>query len=195
MLATEMPNWSWASSSPVNPPTPSVIFRWPAAVLAADRNGDGDAGDGGETTAPSTVTATVVEPVMLFDKAILSAATGLDAGDTVQYRITFSNTGGSTAHDLLLADTLPAGLTIQSIGPVTVAGGSTVDTAVSGVGTGSLSGEFTVPVGGSVTVDYKAILGNTVTPGTNYTNDAVISWTSLDGVDSEERTGVEFAPA
>ena len=129
-------------------PAAATIFNNTASLTYTD-------GTSGSTvvtdpTAPGPVS--VVEPIMTLTKTALTATTGLDAGDTIQYQVVFSNSGTSTAHDLMFSDTLPSGLTVQSINNVTPAGGATIDIAVSGVGTGALSGEFTVPAGGSVTV-------------------------------------------
>ncbi len=150
------------------------------------------------TNGPSTVTdptapgpITVVEPVLTFNKAALTATTGLDAGDTIQFSITFTNTGTSTAHDVLLNDLLPSGLLISSIDSTVLGGGATTDTAAAGVGMGSLAGEYTVPVGGSVVVTYTVTLQNSVTPGTNYANSATLTWSSINGVDNNERTGTD----
>lgn len=172
----------------------AVGARVNSAVVSADLDGDGNHTDPGETTGPETVTATIVEPVMSLVKAAVGAPASLanlDAGDTVQYTLTFENTGSSTAHDLLLTDTLPAGMTVQSIDSVVVTGGAIEDVAAAGTGTVNLSGEYTVPVGGKVVVTYTVVLDNTVTPGTNYTNGAQIVWTSLDGIDANERDGAD----
>lgn len=142
-----------------------------------------------DPTAPGPIT--VVEPVMEFSKTALTPVSGLDAGDTVQYQITFTNTGTSTAHDVTLRDQLPAGLIITSIDAVNVSNGATTDVAIAGVAGDLLTGEFTVPVGGTVTITYTVTLQNSVTPDTSYTNEASIVWSSLDGPSIHERDGAD----
>jgi len=177
------------NSQDTNPPTgAATTFSNTASLQYTDgTNGSTTVND---PTVPGDIE--VVEPVLTFDKSALTPTTGLDAGDTIQYQITFENTGTSTAHDVVLSDSLPAGLTVQSIDSVAFTNSTgSEDVAVSGVGTGSLNGEFTVPVGETVTVTYTVVLDNTVTPGTDYTNDASITWSSLDGASANERDGDE----
>ena len=127
------------------------------------------------------VNITVVEPVLTLDKQALGTTTGLDAGDTVQFRIVITNTGTATAHETLLSDALPAGLLITSIDSTTSASGASIDTATGGTGTAALSGEYTIPVGGSITILYTATLQSAVTPNTSYTNTATVTFSSVDG--------------
>jgi|GEM_PF-711832 len=173
----------------VNSPGTATTFSNTATLVYTD-------GTTGTTTitdptAPGPIT--VVEPVLTFDKTIASTSTGsttdLDAGDTVTYQVTFTNNGTATAHDVALSDLLPAGLLITSINAPTLGGGATMDTALAGLGTTSLTGEFTVPIGGSVTFTYVATIQNSITPGTSFANSAKITWTSIDGTDANERTG------
>ncbi|MEQ1860175.1 MAG: isopeptide-forming domain-containing fimbrial protein, partial [Chthoniobacteraceae bacterium] len=127
------------------------------------------------------VSITVVEPVLTLDKATIGTTTGLDAGDTVQYSITITNTGTATAHETLLSDALPAGLLVTTIDSTTPAGGASVDTATGGTGTATLTGEYTIPVGGSITIVYTATLQSSVTPNTDFINTATVTYTSVDG--------------
>jgi len=127
------------------------------------------------------VDITVVEPVLTLDKATIGTTTGLDAGDTVQYSITITNTGTATAHEVLLSDALPAGLLVTAIDSTTPSAGASIDTATAGVGTGTLTGEYTIPVGESITIIYTATLQSSVTPNTNYLNTATVTYSSVDG--------------
>ncbi len=128
------------------------------------------------------VSITVVEPTLTLDKATVGTVTGLDAGDTVQYSITITNTGTATAHEVTLNDALPAGLLVTTIDSTTPAGGATVDTATGGTGTATLTGEYTIPAGGSITILYTATLQSTVTPNANYLNTATVTFSSVDGI-------------
>ena len=104
------------------------------------------------------VNITVVEPELTLDKTTIGTTTGLDAGDTVQYQIVITNSGTATAHEVTLSDVLPAGLLVTTINSTTPAGGASVDTATGGTGSANLTGEYTIPVGGSITILYTATL-------------------------------------
>ena len=127
------------------------------------------------------VNITVVEPALTLDKSVVGASTGFDAGDTAQFQIVITNTGTATANEVLLSDALPAGLLVTTINSTTPAGGATVDTATAGTGTATLTGEYTIPVGGSITILYTATLQNSVTPNTSFTNTATVTFSSVDG--------------
>src|SRR5207253_2686553 len=77
---------------------------------------------------PTPVDITVVEPHATIAKSIVGAASGLQAGDTVQYQIVLANPSAqgatSTAFDTLLQDALPAGVLVTSIDAVVLAGGA-----------------------------------------------------------------------
>jgi uncharacterized repeat protein (TIGR01451 family)/fimbrial isopeptide formation D2 family protein len=166
------------------------------------RTNSGQIGYTNGTSGPATVTSntvdvTVVEPRITVVKTVTSATTGLDAGDAVTYQIVLNNAAAdgatSTAFDVTLADVLPAGLLIDSIGVPTLGGGATIKTALAGAGTGTLSGVFDIPVNGTVTITYTAILQDSVTPNLALTNDVNVRFTSLDGANANERTGADIA--
>ncbi len=78
-------------------------------------------------TAPITtsnqVTSTVGEPLLSMDKAVQSSTgslSGLDGSAVLTYTITLTNTGTSPAYDVLVTDSLPAGLSVIQVS----AGGS-----------------------------------------------------------------------
>ena len=50
--------------------------------------------------------------------------TNANPGETITYTLTFSNVGGTTAEDVVITDTLPAGLSVQSV----ISGGDVVIT-------------------------------------------------------------------
>ncbi len=127
------------------------------------------------------VNITVVEPALTLDKSVVGASTGFDAGDTAQFQIVITNTGTATANEVLLSDALPAGLLVTTINSTTPAGGASVDTATAGTGTATLTGEYTIPVGGSITILHTATLQNSVTPNTNFINTATVTFSSVDG--------------
>ncbi len=127
------------------------------------------------------VNITVVEPALTLGKTVVGASSGFDAGDTVQYQIVITNTGTATANEVTLSDALPAGLLVTTINSTTPAGGASVDTVTGGTGSATLTGEYTIPVGGSITILYTATLQSSVTPNTNFTNTATVTFSSVDG--------------
>ena len=160
---------------------------------SADLNNDGDATDAGETDLNNTATATVVEPRVTIDKTAVPVS-GLNAGDVVTYTVTLNNLAAngatSSAFDVALSDTVPGGLLITGISSTTLNAGSTQDVAASinGGGTG-LSGQFDIPVGGSVVIVYTATVQASIVPGQSLVNDADATFTSLNGTVTGERDG------
>lgn len=150
---------------------------------------DGTSGATTVNDATPNVNITVVEPLLTLDKQVVGTSTGLDAGDTVQYRVVISNTGTATAHEVTLSDALPSGLLVSAINSTTAAGSAAIDTATGGVGTATLTGEYTIPVGGSITIIYTATLQTAVTPNTNYVNTATVTFSSVNGTATGERVG------
>ncbi|MFO0818029.1 MAG: SdrD B-like domain-containing protein [Pirellulales bacterium] len=130
----------------------------------------------------SPVTATVRTPsVTNFTKSIVGASP-VDAGDVVQYRVTYSNTGTTTAFDSRVLDdlaSLPLTLNTGTV-VVTLGGGAAgiVDASDSDTLDITIS---SIPVGGSVTIDYEATVTSAITPLQSVTNTASLAYTSLPG--------------
>lgn len=189
-------------TTPVAPAANTFVIRLVAQVNNVIGNQNGttlvnnasltylDGTTGNQTVAdPTPVTISVVEPVLTLDKTALTAATGLQAGDTVQYQITLSNlaANGATAaaFDTLLLDAVPSGLLITSIDGVAPSAGVTTDAAVAitGGGTG-LSGQFDLPIDGVVVITYTATLQSNIVPLQTLINTATATFTSLNGGNS-----------
>ncbi|MGB9889027.1 MAG: isopeptide-forming domain-containing fimbrial protein, partial [Anaerolineae bacterium] len=66
------------------------------------------------------VTVTVAEPQVTLDKSVQVPRDPLGAGDLVTYTLTLSNTGTWPAYDLVITDSLPAGLAFIATGGFTV---------------------------------------------------------------------------
>ena len=66
-----------------------------------------DPGTGLPTSQLAETMLTVGEPQLALSKTITGPAVGLDAGDSVAFRVDVSNTGTTTAFDTVIADTLP----------------------------------------------------------------------------------------
>ncbi len=107
-----------------------------------------------------------------------------DAGDTVTFTITFSNSSDPTradAFDVQLLDTLPADLALDlaSINVVTAGGTSGVTDNSTG---NTVDINFDqVPLGGSVTVTFDAVIAVDAQLNELLTNTANITYTSLPG--------------
>ncbi|WP_186343244.1 DUF11 domain-containing protein, partial [Allochromatium palmeri] len=73
-----------------------------AAALSFDTPGGT-----GTQTLEDDATLTLGEPRLALTQAITSATTNLEAGDTLTYRVTVTNTGTTPAFETLLSDVLP----------------------------------------------------------------------------------------
>jgi len=128
----------------------------------------------------ATTNVTVREPVITNVNKTASPTTG-DAGDTVTYTVTYSNTGSATAFDVVLTDPLPgATLTLGTVNAVGAGGVTGLDTTGTAGNTISVVAT-TIPVGGSITITYTATLNTSVQPGTAINNTASLVYTSLPG--------------
>ncbi|MCB0154530.1 MAG: isopeptide-forming domain-containing fimbrial protein, partial [Anaerolineae bacterium] len=129
------------------------------------------------TSAP--VTVTVVEPAITnLNKTV--TVTPDDAGDPAGYQLTFSNSGATTAFNVVLTDTLD--LTYLELVPgsvaLTPAGGASGLSDLSAGNTLTVTVD-TLPVGGSVTVAYSATVTSAAIPGNTIPNTATLIYTSL----------------
>lgn len=157
-----------------------------------DKDGTGDPDPHGPPS--NTITSTLAEPVLSLTKTATAPGT-VGAGDTVNYTVVFTNNGVATAFDSLITDLMPADILITSITGTTLAGSATADSAaaITGGGTG-FSGQYDIPVGGSVTINYVGTVQISAAPGAIETNTATLTWTSINGgnstaPDANERFG------
>lgn len=127
------------------------------------------------------VDVTIREPAIVDLNKQIVGPTPRDAGDTVTYQVTYSNTGHATAFDVRVRDVLnasyltlalPPAITLGggAAGPIDNSSGNTIDVTIS-----------EVPVGGSVTITYTATLTAAVEPGLVVNNTANVTYTSLPG--------------
>jgi uncharacterized repeat protein (TIGR01451 family)/fimbrial isopeptide formation D2 family protein len=143
-------------------------------------------------TDPSSPNITIEEPVLNIDKVISSAPSPAVAGGTVEYTVDIYHNGSSTsdAYDLIFTDTIDSDLTNINVTS------STLDAApISSEVVGQdirvpSSGDGTVdlPQGSTIEIVFEADLTNSVTPGEDIDNTGVVTWSSLDGSDPNERT-------
>lgn len=163
-----------------------IVIRLQARVVdhAANSGGQvlvnqGIAEANGQSSTAVTASAEVVEPRLVIDKtSSVAGGTPLDAGAEVTYTITITHADANSgpAYDLALSDLLPSGMALVA-GSLSSSAGN-----ISSVGN---TVTLTVPkllVGdGAITVTYRAILLDSVTPGQTLTNTATLNYDTLEG--------------
>ncbi|EIJ43114.1 putative collagen-binding protein, partial [Beggiatoa alba B18LD] len=140
----------------------------------------------------ASVTATVVEPSVSIDKAIIAPTpTNPDAGDTVTYTITVTNdnnTNGADAFNLNLTDVVPSHLRFDSAtvstAPATTPSPNITITPVGGSFPDNTGDTFTITAdrlnkGDSFTITVVATVLDSITSVTNVDNTANLTYTSL----------------
>ena len=148
-----------------------------------------DTGAGIPESLMDSTSSTVGEPRLALNKALTSPTTDLDAGDIVSFEVAVSNTGTTTAYEVILTDMLPAGLENVSALTVTSATGGAQTPTLTNNGSDWQSSPFDLPVGATVTVTFDAELSVGVVPGEVIQNTVQASFTSRDGSDPNERDG------
>ena len=144
---------------------------------------------GSNPVVPSNpITMPVVEPELSITKSFDGTNAPFEAGDTVPYQLVISNTSGLTAFDVVISDYAYATVSnIQAVpSPDNLVG---VQDLTSGNHVNFSVDEF--PSGTSLTISYDVVLPVTLQVGETVENSATVTWTSLDGADDNERTGVE----
>jgi LPXTG-site transpeptidase (sortase) family protein len=144
-------------------------------------------GSGTATATSGNVNVTVAEPVIYNVNKTANITVG-DAGDVINYTVTFTNTSAgsnanlSTAYDVRLLDTLP--VYVGSAASINVA---SVGNCASGINTANSSGNTVdvrmdaVPVACAVTVTYSATILDTAPVGVTITNTAAVTYSSVPG--------------
>ncbi len=143
-------------------------------------------------TAPNPPTVRVGEPNLADTKQITAGGAGADAGDSIDFKVVVSNGGNTTAYQLDIRDVLPNGLfqisnvVIATTGGVMLNGtaipvvtsmahvktttntNDTIDLADTGLG--DASSTIAMAPGASLTLTFRAVVMNNVTPGQVLTN-------------------------
>lgn len=139
-----------------------------------------------DATPPSV---TVVEPILALSKSIVSMVPSPpQVGGVATYRLVVNHAAGSarTAYDTRIIDQVPAGLTLN-LGSIS----TTLDGGAAGV-TNNSSGNnvdlviASIPVGGSVVVDFVVTISSPA--GLSAVNTANATWSTLPGADPNERS-------
>ena len=131
-----------------------------------------------------TATVSLIEPRITTNKVVTSPTGNVQAGDTVAYRVTFTNTGHSQAYDVTAQDVLTAGVTYDSGSAACTLGGNPSGVTVSGTSTLSFSanpaGSWDLPVGSAIVCTYTVTAQNSIYLDGNHVNTVDADWYSLD---------------
>lgn len=158
------------------------------ALSATTRTNSATLHLGGSATATATsgnVTTTIAEPVIYNVLKTANVNVG-DAGDVINYTVTFTNTSAgananlSPAFDVRVLDTLPA-----YVGNPASINVSSVGSCASGINTSNSTGNTldvridVVPAACAVTVTYSASILDSAPVGVTITNTAAVTYSSL----------------
>ncbi|MCK4585890.1 MAG: isopeptide-forming domain-containing fimbrial protein, partial [Gammaproteobacteria bacterium] len=124
----------------------------------------------------------------------------ITGGDVIEYTVTLTNSGGSTAYDVNVVDTLPVGLSFDAgftptatiggipvVGFVTTPSGAPAGPLVWGRDNGDDS--LDIPAISSLVLTYRVLIDAAAEANNNYINSVQGDWGSQDGVNVYERTG------
>ncbi|MDW8267631.1 MAG: isopeptide-forming domain-containing fimbrial protein [Anaerolineae bacterium] len=144
------------------------------------------------TVAGGSQTITVIEPQITATKTVAPTG-GVQAGNTLTYSFTLTNTGNSPAYDVTVLDTLAQGVGFTAlVSCVLQPGNVTLLTQTTILGNtvtfdGIPAGSWDIPVGGSITCTYTALALSTLFVNGPHTNTIDADWSSLNGVSADER--------
>ncbi|MGB7539548.1 MAG: isopeptide-forming domain-containing fimbrial protein [Anaerolineales bacterium] len=131
----------------------------------------------------------VVEPVLQIVKTVDD--TDPAPGQIVTFTVVVDHApaSGATAFDAEISDTLPAGLTLDLASVSYTASGGLTGIYNGSIGNLMFISVTAFPVGGNLTITYQATV--TAPFGTTVNNTANATWSSLPGLDANERTGAD----
>ncbi len=138
-------------------------------------------GDAFATLDSNEVSTEIVEPLVTVTKTDDTSG-AVAGGDTIVYTITVTNSSAdrvSTANDLTIVDTLPAGLT--TVAPTDGAGTDAPSTYDAGAPQTLTWNVASLAPGASVALIYQLTVSDDVTAGESYTNDVEVALSSLPG--------------
>ena len=168
----------------------TAAFSWsPAPVFGPTRS----------TVNSNTTTGNVREPnpTILKDEDDPDDIVG--PNDVLNYTLTVNNTGTNVVrvHDLVVVDTIPAGVTVVN-GVTPVADGGTVgtDLGIWNAGARTITWDSTttaakltsIAAGGSTTLGYRVVVDDPATSGSIFTNNVTVTGSSLAGPQTGERS-------
>jgi len=146
-------------------------------------------------------TVIIREPTLQVSQILTSTAGvgGYDQGDTVSFTITISNGAGGSdfnAFDISFLDNLPTQLDNMTLVGVFYQNGATnnggVDFELVGGQLRTVNGaNIDIAKGGSIVLSLTGVVNASAAAQSNFANVATVQWTSLDGPQAGERTGVD----
>lgn len=153
----------------------------------------------GVITDGSSAPLTIIEPALTLSKSVNNVAPPM-AGDILTYTLNLvanSEASAAMAFDTVIEDNLSLGLGYIA-GSARVAGVA-VEPTITGDGTLTpqtldWASGIDIPAGATISITYDVLVLNSVTAGQTLTNSATAQWTSLAGVNADERNG-SGAPA
>ncbi len=127
----------------------------------------------------------LVEPSLSIVKS--TTASTVQAGQVIPFTITVSHFSAShaDAFDVSFADLLPPGFTYVTGSLVYASGLAPTSLSTTGNNLAALWASF--PQGSSAVLTFNATVDGSVTPGQLITNKADLAWTSMPGVNADER--------
>ncbi len=142
------------------------------------------------TVSGGSQTITITEPILALNKFISGQPVPADAGGWLTYTVSISHAASSrvNAYDVVFSDTIPSALTNASVISVNASGIAAPSSQITGgVLTVPASGAFDLPLGAAVTITFQAQIVSSVAPNQAITNTGAVIWTSLPGVNPNER--------
>ncbi len=148
--------------------------------------------DGDEVTDDDTDSLSVVEPWIETEKSVAdSLDSGTDAqwNETLTYTVRFTNGGNSTAYEVNALDTLAPGTSFVSYSSVSSSFGAVADPTMTDNddGTVSIVGNWDIPVGEYVEIEYTVTVLDAIFLPTPHENSVDADWSGQDGSDPDER--------
>lgn len=176
-----------------------VTFSNTATYTYARINGAAQSDPAG--TESTTAAITIVEPALSAAKSVvnLDGNTPAQGGDTLEYTVTLTSNGSSTAFDTTIFDTLPAGVNyVPGSAEILLLGATTQvepDVTAGVLTWGALNGDdsLDIPVGEDLVLTYEVVINSAVTG--DLINQVDVQWQSQDGAVEGERNGADAPDA
>ena len=188
------------------PPAGSLLIDYQAVVDNVIGNQDGtllvneaELTYGGGSAGPADDSISVGEPDLYLEKTPQTTPTGLDAGDSITFRVEFWNNGHTTAYQVDWSDVLPDGLHQISGASLTVVD---ADVRLNGDGAVLTAGDFSISTttntndtialplfqmspGSRLQVEFDCLLMETVVAGETLENSVTADYASQPAGDGD----------
>jgi fimbrial isopeptide formation D2 family protein/uncharacterized repeat protein (TIGR01451 family) len=154
-------------------------------------------------TSSTTIDMTIVEPFLTVAKTVSFIdpsdkeypGDSATVGNVLEYRLAITNIGTSEAHDANIVDSLPPQLALV-LGTSKINGSTVVDPFIIATATGedliwgrdNGDESLDIPAGQTRVLTYQVVVED-ASSVPSFTNRVYVDWTSLPGLNAEERTG------